>query len=150
MQFTLCTSLYALHSMHFTLCTSLYALHSMHFTLCASLYALHSMHFTLCTSLYALHSMHFSLCCCVRGLRTEEPFAMLSGKMCVCMFIDIMFFISEDARCNGLMPAISVWAVSLSDCLHLICEESTSSLRTAGQMSSGCTLPLRCKRDCTR
>ena len=79
MHFTLCTSLYALHSMHFTLCTSLYALHSMHFTLCTSLYALHSMHFTLCTSLYALHSMHFSLCCCVRGLRTEEPFAMLSG-----------------------------------------------------------------------
>ena len=77
----LCTSLYALHSMHFTLCT--YALHSMHFTLCTSLYALHSFHsthFTLCTSLYALHSMHFSLCCWVRGLRTEEPFAMLSGK----------------------------------------------------------------------
>ena len=65
MHFTLCTSLYALHSMHFTLCTSLYALHSMHFTLCTSLYALHSMHFTLCnsmhltlcTSLYALQSM---------------------------------------------------------------------------------------------
>ena len=85
MQFTLCTSLYALHSMHFTLCTSLYALHSMHLTLCTSLYALHSctslyalhsmrftlctslcaldsMHFTLCTSLCALHSMHFTLC----------------------------------------------------------------------------------------
>ena len=29
----------------------------MHFTLCTSLYALHSMHFTLCTSLYALQSM---------------------------------------------------------------------------------------------
>ena len=43
MQFTLCNSLYALHSMHFTLCTSLYALHSMHFTLCTSLYALQSM-----------------------------------------------------------------------------------------------------------
>ena len=57
MHFTLCTSLYALHSMHFTLCASLYALHSMHFTLCASLYALRSMHFALCTSLYALHSI---------------------------------------------------------------------------------------------
>ena len=85
MHFTLCTSLYALdfyalHSMRLTLCTSLYALHSMHFTLCTSLYALHSMHFTPCSSRYALHSMYFTLCCWVRGLRTEEPFAMLSGK----------------------------------------------------------------------
>ena len=80
MHCALCTSLYALRSMHFILCTSLYALHSMHFTLCTSLCALHSMHFTLCTSLYALNSMYFTLCCWVRGLRTEEPFAMLSGK----------------------------------------------------------------------
>ena len=79
MHLTLCTSLRALHSMHFTLCTSLYALDSLHFTLCTSLYALDSVYFTLCTSLCALHSMHFSLCCWVRGLRTEEPFAMLSG-----------------------------------------------------------------------
>ena len=57
MHFTLCTSLYALHTMHLTLCTSHYALHSMHFTLRASLYALHSMHLTQCTSLYVLHSM---------------------------------------------------------------------------------------------
>ena len=61
MQFTLCNSLYALHSMHFTLCTSHYALDSMHFTLCTSLYALHSTRFTLCTSLYALNSTHFTL-----------------------------------------------------------------------------------------
>ena len=70
MHFTLCTSLYALHSMHFTLCTSLHALHSMHFTLCTSLYALHSMHFTLCTSLYALHSMHFTLCTSLYALHS--------------------------------------------------------------------------------
>ena len=42
------------------------------------------MHLTLCTSLYALHSMHLTPCasvyCWVRGLRAEEPFAMLSGK----------------------------------------------------------------------
>ena len=31
MQFTLCTSLHALHSMHLTLGTSVYALHDMHF-----------------------------------------------------------------------------------------------------------------------
>ena len=80
MRLTLCISLYALHSMQFTLCTSLYALHSMLFTPCTSLYALHSMPFALCTSLYALHSLHFTLCGWVRGLRTEEPFAMLSGK----------------------------------------------------------------------
>ena len=80
MHFTLCTALYALHSVHLTLCTSLYALDSVHFTLCTSLYALHTMHFTLCTAGYAFHSMYFTLCCCVRGLRTEEPFAMLSGK----------------------------------------------------------------------
>ena len=56
MHFTLCTSLYALHSMRFTLCSSLHALHSMRFTLCPSLYALRSMHFTLCTSLYVVGS----------------------------------------------------------------------------------------------
>ena len=70
MHFTLCTSLYALHSMHFTLCTSLYALHSMRFTLCTSLCALASMHFTLCTLLYALHSMHFALCTSLYALRS--------------------------------------------------------------------------------
>ena len=70
MQFTLCNSLYALHSMHFTLCTSLYALHSMRFTLCTSLCALASMHFTLCTLLYALHSMHFALCTSLYALRS--------------------------------------------------------------------------------
>ena len=71
MHLTLCTSLYALHSMHFTLCNSLYAIHSMHFTLCTSLYALHSMHFTLCTSLYALDSMHFTLCSSVYVVGSE-------------------------------------------------------------------------------
>ena len=70
MHFTLCTSLYALDSVHFTLCTSLYALHSMHFTLCASLYALHSVHLTLCTSLYALHSVRFTLCTSLYALRS--------------------------------------------------------------------------------
>ena len=82
MHLTLCALLYALLSMHFTLLhfTLCASLDSMLFTLCTSLCALHSMRFTLCTSLYALHSMHFSLCCWVRGLRTEEPFAMLSGK----------------------------------------------------------------------
>ena len=65
--------------MHLTLCTSLTALHSMLLGQGSSLYALNSMHLTLCTSLYVVDSLHFSLCCWVRGLRTEEPFAMLSG-----------------------------------------------------------------------
>ena len=42
--------------MHFTLCTSLYALHSMRFTLCTSLHALDATHFTLCTSLSVVGS----------------------------------------------------------------------------------------------
>ena len=90
MQFTLCTSLYALHSMHFTLCTSLYALHSMHFTLCTSLYALHSMHFTLCTSLYALHSMHFTLCASLCALHSvhlplcTSLYALCSMRFTLC------------------------------------------------------------------
>ena len=90
MHFTLCTSLYALHSMHFTLCTSLYALHSMHFTLCTSLYALHSMHFTLCASLCALHSVHLPLCtslyalCSMRFTLCTSLYALHSMHFALC------------------------------------------------------------------
>ena len=60
--------------MHLTLCTSLYALHSMHFTLCISFYALHSMHLTLCTSLYVLNS--------VPALRSPAPASPRSKGPC--------------------------------------------------------------------
>ena len=79
MYFTLCT-------MHLTRCTSLDDFTLMYFTLC-------TMHLIRCTSLDVLHSdfdalhsmyftlMYFTLCTYSEGLRTEEPFAKLSGKI---------------------------------------------------------------------
>ena len=66
--------------MHLTRCTSLDVLHSD---------VLHSVYFTLCTMLCTLDSACVVLCVLVpmyfsKGLRTEEPFAMLSGKSIRC------------------------------------------------------------------
>ena len=62
--------------MHLTRCTSLDVLHSD---------VLHSVYYTLCTMLCTLDSACIVLCeldpmYFSKGLRTEEPFAMLSGK----------------------------------------------------------------------
>ena len=74
--FTLCTMHFALCTMHLTRCTSLDVFHD---ALHSVYYALDTLHFNRCINavyliLRVLDPMYFS-----EGLRTEEPFAMLSG-----------------------------------------------------------------------